>query len=306
VAELKLGNTSDVAFDPAGGLITSGVNGLFHWPFRALAGPTAGGFRVGPPEPIPLPVPGIPHMLALSQDGSTLAVDILYSNQAEMISNQAVVIDRRSGKTVVLKADNSLMYVALHPEGRWVATGNYKGSGVRVWDGRTGESVALPAGETATVFFSPDRQWLVVSTAKGYQFYQVGSWEPRHAVELPLTRGRAMALSGDGRIAALCDNRYRVVRLVDPRTGQERATLDITNGPITVGQMAFSPDGSQLIIVYVREGLRVWDLRKVRERLASMGLDWVAPPYPPAGAAAGTTVRVEVDLGEFPDFAQRR
>jgi WD40 repeat protein len=115
-----------------------------------------------------------------------------------------------------------------------------------------------------------------------------------------------MALSGDGRIAALCDNRYRVVRLVDPRTGQERATLDITNGPITVGQMAFSPDGSQLIIVYVREGLRVWDLRKVRERLASMGLDWVAPPYPPAGAAAGTTVRVEVDLGEFPDFAQRR
>jgi len=307
VAELKLGNTSDVAFDPAGGLITSGVNGLFHWPVQSLTGPTAGGLRVGPPEPIPLSVPGVPHMVALSQDGSILAVDILHSNQAVAISNQAVVIDRRSGKTVVMNAGNSLMYIALHPEGRWVATGNYKGRGVHVWDGRTGERVAdLPAGETATVFFSPDRLWLVISTAKGYQFYQVGSWEPRHAVELPLTRGRAMALSGDGRIAALCDNSYRVVRLVDPRTGQELATLDITNGPITVGQMAFSPDGSQLVIVYVREGLRVWDLRKVRERLATMGLDWDAPQYPPAGADTGTTMRIETDLGEFAAFAERR
>jgi tetratricopeptide (TPR) repeat protein len=148
------------------------------------------------------------------------------------------------------------------------------------------------------VFFSPDRQWLVVSTAQGYQFYQVGSWEPRHAVELPLARGRAMALSADGWIAALCDNRDRVVRLVDPRTGQKLATLDITNGPVTVGQMAFSPDGSQLVIVYVREGLRVWDLRKVRARLAAMGLDWDAPPYPPAGPAAAP-VQLEVDPGAF-------
>ena len=29
------------------------------------------------------------------------------------------------------------------------------------------------------------------------------------------------------------------------------------------------------------EGLRVWDLRRIRARLAELGLDWDAPPYPP-------------------------
>ena len=88
-------------------------------------------------------------MVSLSQDGSTLAVDIADRNPA-------VVIGRRDGRSVVLNAANGLMYVALHPEGRWVATGNYMRSGVHVWDSGTGKRVAdLPAGGTATVAFGP-------------------------------------------------------------------------------------------------------------------------------------------------------
>ena len=155
-------------------------------------------------------------MVSLSQDGSTLAVDIADRNQA-------VVIGRRDGRSVVLNAANGLMLVALHPEGRWVATGNYMRSGVHVWDSGTGKRVAdLPAGGTATVAFSPDRQWLVVSTAEGYRFYQVGSWQPRHMVELPLTRGNWITFSRDGRTAAIgVDRREDHSPLVETGTGRD-------------------------------------------------------------------------------------
>ncbi len=32
--------------------------------------------------------------------------------------------------------------------------------------------------------------------------------------------------------------------------------------------------------------VQVWDLRAVRARLADLGLDWDAPPYPPVPAPA--------------------
>ena len=73
------------------------------------------------------------------------------------------------------------------------------------------------------------------------------------------------------------------VRLVDPDSGREVATLDAgTGSSASFFCLAFSPDGTQLAAG--RDHIiHLWDLRRIREQLAALGLDWDAPPYPPAG-----------------------
>jgi hypothetical protein len=64
----------------------------------------------------------------------------------------------------------------------------------------------------------------------------------------------------------------------------------------------FTPDGTKLIALSggkVR-GIRVWDLRLIRQHLANMGLDWDAPPYPPADPGKTLVpLKLEVRLGEL-------
>jgi tetratricopeptide (TPR) repeat protein len=177
-----------------------------------------------------------------------------------------------------------------------VATGNYKGSGAHVWDSRTGERLReFACGGTVMLAFSPDNQWLILSEAGEARFYRVGTWELRPPTEWPSGLGHCLAFTRDAQVMAVNPLNTGLVRLVQARTGQELATLEITPSPsIVTGRPTFSPDGSLLVIHYGLEGLRVWDLRTVRARLAAMGLDWDMPAYPPAAESSPEPLRVEV------------
>ncbi len=76
------------------------------------------------------------------------------------------------------------------------------------------------------------------------------------------------------------------VRLADAATGHELARLT-TLQPMIPTPLVFSPDGTKLIASTTRKTALVWDLRRIRNRLALMGLDWDAPlirwPWPRAG-----------------------
>jgi tetratricopeptide (TPR) repeat protein len=93
-----------------------------------------------------------------------------------------------------------------------------------------------------------------------------------------------------------------IYRLVELATGRELARLE---DPEQIrGAAAFTPDGTK-IIVAARNGLRVWDLRRIRAELAKLGLDWDAPRYPPAEEKKDQPpLEVSVDLGELGDRAK--
>ncbi len=96
--------------------------------------------------------------------------------------------------------------------------------------------------------------------------------------------------TGDGRLMALGIAPDQVL-LADAATGRELARLT-TLQSVTPTPLAFSPDGTKLVAATRQKTVLVWDLRRIRDQLAPMGLDWDAPPYPAstasaAGAAAG-------------------
>lgn len=129
--------------------------------------------------------------------------------------------------------------------------------------------------------------------------FAVGTWEPGPQV------GGVGAFSPDSKLLAVA-TRAGNIRLVVPATGREIATLE---DPSQDGSSDpfFTPDGAKLIALSdgkVR-GIRVWDLRLMRQYLAKIGLDWDAPPYPPADSGkAFVPLKLEVRLGDR-DFAQK-
>ena len=85
------------------------------------------------------------------------------------------------------------------------------------------------------------------------------------------------------------------IRLLDYQTLSELATLEAPEGFQMQG-CSFSADGTQLVQITNRSGVaQLWDLRRIREELAAMGLDWDTPPCPPVdtGPHAGWTVTID-------------
>jgi WD40 repeat protein len=196
---------------------------------------------------------------------------------------QAVVLDvARSAEVARLGPHRGLDKCLISPDGRWVATATWKGKDVKVWEVATGRLAWQLPCDSAFIKFSPDGRWLAVIAfpTPECRLWHVGSWLPGPAIQVSRSL-LAMAFSRDGRLIALDDGGR--VRLVDPDSGREVATLDAGTGP-SAGFvcLAFSPDGTHLAAG--RDHIiHLWDLRRIREQLAALGLDWDAPPYPPPG-----------------------
>jgi tetratricopeptide (TPR) repeat protein len=268
-----------VHFDRAGeSLFTDSKDaGVQRWPITE--DPKTGVLRIGPPQSFGLsaqaPFFGNDPDFALSADGRTVA--------RSPRRGQIVLFDRDNPRPLLVIDSPYLRQASFSPDGRWLATGNWQGRGVKVWDARTGElEKDLDLGETAGTAwpaFSPDGKWLVTGTFQEYRFWEVGSWQKKHG----LARGDAgrsigwIVFSPDGKMMAVLHGMTEV-RLVDPATGRDFARLPTQGSPV-----CFAHDGGQLV-TYARGAgaFQVWDLRLIRRQLAAMGLDWDLPPYRPA------------------------
>jgi serine/threonine protein kinase/WD40 repeat protein len=292
VATLPLSGINEPCFfephDEA--LWTSGQNGLLRWPMRSDASRRK--LQVGPPQAMG------PATWINASAASTDAQVVCTPQRNE----GALLWRRRTNEKVILGPQQDVRHVTVSPDGRWAATGSHtvaSSSGAKVWhaDTDTGDRVAdLPVGGLCAVMFSPDSRWLV-TTGGGARIWAVDSWQ-----EGPTLAGarhtRDVCFSADSQLLALEGNPGEV-RLVRTETGAELARLTAPEQTRLVPQV-FTPDGTRLVTLGTETGtLHIFDLSSIRAQLVELGLDWEAPPLPPAPAIDVERLEVQVEMGNF-------
>ena len=229
-----------------------------RWPVRL--DPERSEFRIGPPSQLPLPAEtgGSPRI--------STAASWRWPTMTMPTSRP------RTGPIRVGPLDDC-RYVAVSPDGEWLATGNHDSTGAQVWRIRDGARVTDLAVEGLVgVAFSPDGKWLMTSPSP-CQLWAVGTWREERRIS-----GEGRCFSPDGRLVVVMDAN-KALRLVEIESGRTVARLESPDS-CAVAWATFSPDGSRLVVV-TNDGpaVHVWDLRAIRRHLAAMGLDWDAPAY---------------------------
>ncbi len=199
---------------------------------------------------------------------------------AEQLAVRSPLLINRKLKTQTIFSgvhDSRNLFLAISPGARWIASGAWKGTGVKVWDAETGQpAVDLPVEGNSNALFSPDEKWLVTGSGDEYRFWEVGSWQPRHSVARDHAGdiwGR-MAFAADGRTLAVSIAREGGLQLIDPRNGETLAKLEAAS-PQTPG--CFSSDGRYLAVAAEGGVLQIWNIQRVRDQLSKMNLDWPTP-----------------------------
>jgi serine/threonine protein kinase/WD40 repeat protein len=249
--------------------------------------------RVGPSETL-LKATSTEAVL-LSQDGGTLL--------ATCNNRGGVVLDwakHESDRRELVHREPMIGLAAISPDGQWAGTAAWHGNHLKLWNARTGQLEKRFEGGRICPGFSPDGQWLVLSTASEFAFHKVGTWEFDHRIpraDVAVSPSDPV-FSADSSMFAFGESLH-VVRLLDPVTGREFAQLHAPDFAI-LNTLAFSPDGSLLVAGTNNDQIRVWDLRRIRPQLAEMGLDWNLPAFSPVEQKAPQkpmTVVVDSSIG---------
>lgn len=205
---------------------------------------------------------------------------------------------RHGTNFVHLNSSDNLTRLATSADGRWLAAGHAKVSNVGLFRIEDGKFIrGFPTAGPAIVAFTPDSRWLVTAALEDYCFWNVETRARGLRIgreQDPGLSGR-MAFSNDGRMMAITRSQW-VVSIVDPADGRELGRLEHPN-PQLVSALAFSASGTLLAVATHAHLIQLWDLRRLRERLSAMKLDWDLPPFPsPAAPPAGTPAPLRVRL----------
>ncbi len=207
----------------------------------------------------------------------------------------ARVWEVQSGKELVTFSGHSmpLWHVTLSPDGKWLATagwdrenGQWRGE-VKVWDTASGKLLferGEPGLRVTRLAFSSgqDRPLLAIAGLRASQTSDAASAEPESTVQLLEVPGgkKIKSLSGHGDfIAGLCFDQdgsrlaavganAGTVLIFDLKSGAE--TLS-TSGPDAAMDVAFSPDGTRLVVAG-RLMLKLLDAATGEETLILRGL----------------------------------
>lgn len=284
IAHLTIGYTRTAAFHSNGEfLITSGERGVLRWPVQQIR---SAAWKIGPPAP--LYTEHITHCADLSGDGSTCAAHVDGSDQIVVLNPTT-----RSPLRFLGPHGPGWLEPVLNADGTLMAVGNWHGKSVTVWDVQRGVQLAKWELPSTTVRMTPDGSHLLTLDILGN--YTI--WD--RASLLPLRKWQLRSpsiVSANSTSAIGPSGSTGIWRLYDPHSLAPVADLPLTMAGFNG---SFVPDHGWLAISGPsRIGSTVfWDLRKLREQLAQLGLDWEAPPFPPASPAQTQRPSIEIDLG---------
>jgi WD40 repeat protein len=292
VAFLPIDFVDSIAYDAiSSSLFTKGKWGVLQWQLRF--GPEENVWQLGPPR-----------RLIEARRGQAGADNLTIAPNAAKIATTAgahglAVVDLDGAATVNrLGEQRNVHSIALDPDGCCVASTPNFGKGLKIWDANTGELIRelWPECFGASVAYSPQGDHLAVCGDSRIRIYVSASWEVAHEIEND--HGPTfIQWSPDGKRLACC-NDPNVAILLDMETGQELASF---HPPIEAGNIEaieFSQKEDKLAVVY-RNAVACWDLRRVRDELSAMGLDWEAPPVAPRDARDLSCLTIQVDYGQF-------
>ena len=161
----------------------------------------------------------------------------------------------------------------------------------KLWDARDGRLVKQLASWGAICpSFSPDGRWLSIGV-EGGRLLTTQTREPGPSI------GARAVFSPDSQLAAVPTSTG--LRLSEIPTGREIALLEAPSlDPID--RSLFTPDGTKLVAMTFGKVPHIWDLRRIREELKELHLDWEWPEFPPASSERplAEPVELEIHLGK--------
>jgi eukaryotic-like serine/threonine-protein kinase len=266
------------------GLVTCGDAGLFLWPLGPN-GTSRERLRLGPPQSL---APGrLWRGLTLDASRRRLAASQYPEPDASNPSKNFLLDLGSTNPPTVITPPSNQGAAALSPDGRWLAAGAWRAKEVTIWNATNGAKICeLPVNDSAYFpRFSPDGRWLVAGTASKFYCWEVGTWRTVYRIvpdETPTGQPSTATFRPDSQLIAVYHRNHRT-HLIDARRGRVLATLDLDRHE----SLCFSPDGGSLVMAAPDGQLKILDLRRIRQQLAEMNLDWDLPPLPPPRPSDG-------------------
>jgi signal transduction histidine kinase len=248
-------------------LLTASTRRIGFWPIDTNAVSGNNGFRLGGRQLLPLTNFSYLEPGELSLDRKQLILPLSYTEFAlfDLESRREL---RRFTNAVLPKLSS------ISPDKRLVAMGTFHGRGMALWDTATGGQHKDFHDGNSSAYFSPDGRYLVSAGSSAYRVYETTNWNVLHRI--PTDSGTDLpnvaAFSSDSRLMAAVKQLNRV-ELFDTDTWNSVAVLSPPDAQL-VNWLAFNP-GNQLLAAATRSDVvQLWDLAKISERLAPLGLDW--------------------------------
>jgi hypothetical protein len=267
LGKLSLNRPWFVHFGP-GVMVTGDRSGTYCWPVR-VDQRTPGRLCIGPPAAIGVPA-GAPASY-LSQDGKILVTAMGLVGEFEPWAGAWLWRAEKPGPPLHLAPGSHVWAVALSPDGSELMTQSDAPREMICWDARTGKVKRRFARQRAPSY-SMDARWLVlgsdITTGDMRRLQLLDRRSGTIKRELP---GWGGVFTRDSETLVTWDDQG--VSLVEPRGGNQLVRLDTGEPDAKFRSNPLVSADNAHILTCQGDELYIWDLRRLREELAALGLD---------------------------------